>query len=186
MKITFKRSMFVTLAAAAVLWAGCSGASAVNNPAPASTAPVVQNPPASAANASSYSITVPSAAANNQKAPVAAANRVDVIYFHVTQRCVTCLCFEEHINTVIDKYFQDAIASGKLTYKVLNTQKPENKDIAVKYGAVASQLCINVIINGKDNITDIQDIWDWKCRDNPADFEQKVKAVIDQALVKVK
>jgi len=183
MKNTFKRTMFVTLAAAAVLWAGCAGASAVSSPV--NTEPTAPRPSNIGTDPKSYTVTVPAAPANNQQAPAVAANRVDVIYFHVTQRCVTCLCFEEHINTVIDKYFKDAIAGGKLTYRVLNAQKPENKAVATQYGAVASQLFINVIINGKDNITDIQEVWDWKCRTDAADFEKKVKAAIESALSKV-
>ncbi|MFA5399062.1 MAG: nitrophenyl compound nitroreductase subunit ArsF family protein [Dehalococcoidia bacterium] len=112
-------------------------------------------------------------------------SRVDVIYFHVNQRCVTCLCFEQHINYVIDTYFQDAIDSGKLTYRVLNIQKEENVDIARKYRAVGSQLFINVIVNGIDNIEDIQSIWSWKCPSDPKQFERKVRIIIEQSLEEV-
>ncbi len=112
-------------------------------------------------------------------------NRVDIIYFHPNQRCVTCLCFEQNINTVIEKYFQDAIASGKLTYRVLNIQKQENADIVRKYRAVGSQLFVNTIIGGVDNIKDIQGIWNWKCETNPRGFQLKVKDIIDQSLLKI-
>jgi hypothetical protein len=109
-------------------------------------------------------------------------NRVDVIYFHVNQRCVTCLCFEEHVNNVIDKYFGNDIASGKLTYRVLNAQLPQNAAIAQKYGVVGSQLFINTISNGVDNIENISKIWDWNCRNNPQGFELKVKNTIEARL----
>jgi hypothetical protein len=175
MKITSMRLILIMLASAAVLWVGCARAPAVNNPAASNPSTAGKDTPSSS--------TVPPV--NNQQAPASAANRVDVIYFHVTQRCVTCLCFEEHVNAVIAKYYQDAVSSGKLTYRVLNSQSPENKQLAFKYGAVGSQLFINTITKGKDSINDVQEIWDWKCRDNPADFEKKVRAVIDQALAKV-
>jgi len=112
-------------------------------------------------------------------------NRVDVIYFHPNQRCVTCLCFEQNINTVIEKYYQDAMANGKLTYRVLNIQKQENADIVRKYRAVGSQLFVNTIIGGVDNIKDIQGIWNWKCETNPRGFQLKVKDAIDQSLLKI-
>jgi len=110
---------------------------------------------------------------------------VDVVYFHATQRCVTCLCFEEHINTVMERYFQDALQSGRLTYRVLDVQKSENKELARKYGAVGSQLFINVIKDGVDNITDIQEIWDWGCRSKPLEFERKIRQAIEKGLSEV-
>lgn len=112
--------------------------------------------------------------------PASAANRVDVIYFHMNQRCVTCLCFEQRITDIINKYFSDDIKSGKLTYKVLNAQEQQNTAIAKKYGVTGSSFFINTIINGVDHIMDIQDIWNWKC--GTANFDQKVRNVIEQSL----
>ena len=80
---------------------------------------------------------------------------------------------------MINKYFQDAINSGKLTYRVLNVQEQQNIALAKKYGAVGSQLFINNVINDFDNIEDIQDIWSWDCINNPSGFDMKVKSVIE-------
>jgi len=145
---------------------------------PVSQPQIGQNP-ISGASASDNATTVEE---QPQSSP---PSRVDVIYFHVNQRCVTCLCFEEHINYVIDTYFQDAVESGKLTYRVLNIQKTENADIARKYKAVGSQLFINVVIKGVDNIEDIQSIWSWKCPSDPKQFERKVRMIIEQSLKEV-
>lgn len=112
----------------------------------------------------------------------ALSNRVDVIYFHTKLRCVTCLCFEEHISKVINKYFQDEINSGKLTFRVLNVQDPKNAVVAKKYRALGSQLFINNVTNDFDNIEDIQDIWYWDCVDDPDGFEMKVKNIIELRL----
>jgi len=125
------------------------------------------------------------ASATAEKEPAAPVSRVDVIYFHVNQRCVTCLCFEKHVNRVIDTYFIEALNSGKLAYQVLNLQKPENEAMTRKYQAVGSQLFINVIIKGVDNIQDIQSIWNWKCNNDPNGFERKVKSVIEGSLREV-
>lgn len=110
------------------------------------------------------------------------ANRVEVIYSHMNQRCPTCLCFEERINTVIETYFSDAIANGKLTYRVVNAQDPQNDAFVRKFKAVGSQLFINTIVNGFDNIEDIQDIWNWDCRNNQHGFDLKVRDAIEQRL----
>jgi hypothetical protein len=173
-----------------ILLAGCSGSPAnpspqtVQTPVPAANQPVAQTPsqtpsgqnPASGAGTADN---VTSATAQPQS-PL--PNRVEIIYFHVNQRCPTCLCFEQQVNHVIEAYFGDAISSGKLTYKVLNAQQQQNAAIAKKYGAVGSQLFINTVVNGKDNVEDIQDIWNWNCRYNAPSFNSKVKSVIEYSL----
>jgi hypothetical protein len=108
--------------------------------------------------------------------------RVDVVYFHRPQRCPTCLCFEERIRYVVSTYFQNELDSGQMTFGVYNIGDSKNTDIAKKYNAVGSQLFINTVKNGTDNIKDIQDIWSWSCRTNKAGFDQKVKNVIEQSL----
>jgi len=155
------------LLAGIILLAGCSGS-------PANSAlPPAQAPATGAAD----NLT---AVAIHPQSPL--PNRIDVIYFHVNQRCPTCLCFEERVNHVIETDFSDAISSGRLTYKVLNAQQEQNAGIARQYGAVASQLFINTVVNGKDNIKDIQDIWNWNCRGDAPIFDRKVRSVIDDSL----
>jgi hypothetical protein len=109
-------------------------------------------------------------------------DRVDVVYFHRPQRCPTCLCFEERVRYVVSTYFRKEMDSGQMTFGVYNIGESQNADIVNKYGAIASQLFINTVKDGKDNIKDIQDIWSWNCRTNKAGFDQKVKNVIEQSL----
>jgi hypothetical protein len=108
--------------------------------------------------------------------------RVDVVYFHRAVRCVTCKCFETHITNVIKADFQDEISSGKLTYQVINIGDKANKAIAEKYKTIGSELFINSIIDGKDNIENIQEIWKWNCTKDGAGFELKVKNAIEARL----
>jgi len=151
----------------AALAGGCSEASK-----PASAIPSTAMTPAPAAGSS----TTPSVP------PSATATRIEVVYFHLTQRCVTCLCFEERFNYVMGTYFKDEIKAGTIKYMVLNAQEPQNSAIAKKYGAVGSQLFINRISNGSEQIRDIQEIWDWNCRGNKQGFDSKVVNVISNSM----
>ena len=108
--------------------------------------------------------------------------RVDVVYFHRPQRCPSCLCFEERVRYVVDAYFQNDLDSGKMTFGVYDIGDSQNTNIVNKYGAVGSQLFINIVEDGTDHIYDIQTIWDWNCRNNKAGFDQQVKNVIEQSL----
>ncbi len=169
-------------AACILLIAGCSGnAPAASQPSmPPATTPNAASSQQSTSSNQSASSAVKTPAAT--QAPPVLASRIEVIYFHMTQRCVTCLCFEERTNYVIEKYFGDAISNGKLTYRVLNAQEPQNAALARKYKVVGSQLFINSVVNGFDNIEDIQEIWDWDCRNDKPGFDLKVKNAIEQRL----
>jgi hypothetical protein len=173
-----------------ILLAGCSTSPA--NPTP----PVDQTPVQTAAGPDPATSSQPPSVQNpasgpgtsDNATPVAVQpqsllpNRVDVIYFHVNQRCPTCLCFEERVNHVIDADFGDVLSNGKLTYQVLNAQQVQNAEIARKYGAVGSQLFINTVVNGEDHIKDIQDIWNWNCRYGAPNFDRKVSSAIQDSL----
>ena len=108
--------------------------------------------------------------------------RVDVLYFHGAQRCPTCLCFEERVRYVVSTYFQPELDSGKMTFGVYDISDSQNADLVKKYGAVSSQLFINTVKDGTDNIKDIQDIWSWNCRSDKAGFDRQVKNLIQQSL----
>ncbi len=114
--------------------------------------------------------------------PSEALGRVDVVYFHRPQRCPTCLCFEERVRYVVGTYFQNELDSGQMTFGVYDIGDSKNAAIVKEYGAVGSQLFINTLKDGTDNIKDIQEIWDWKCRTDKAGFDQQVKKVIEQSL----
>jgi hypothetical protein len=109
-------------------------------------------------------------------------DRIDAVYFHRPQRCPSCLCFEERVTYVVMTYFQNELNSDKLTYGVYDIGDSKNADIVKKYGAVGSQLFIDTVKGGTDNIKDIQDIWSWSCRTNKAGFDQQVKNVIERSL----
>jgi len=188
MAYSIKSSVLSLLLAGIILLAGCAGSSSNPSPPPVQppvkpvTQPAAPPPSQSSASIPGTADNVTPVASQPQSIP---PNRVDVIYFHVNQRCPTCLCFEQQVNHVIEAYFGDAITSGKLTYRVLNAQQQQNADIARKYGAVGSQLFINTVVNGQDHIKDIQDIWNWNCRYNAPSFNLKVRSVIEYSLKEI-
>jgi hypothetical protein len=163
------------LLAGIILLAGCSGSS--SNPAPAAAA--TPSTPLSGQTGTGTSDNITPVASQPQS-PL--PGRVDVIYFHMNQRCPTCLCFEQRVNSVIEANYGDAIKSGSLTYRVLNAQQQQNAAIVKKYGVVGSQLFINTVVNGEDHIEDIKDIWNWNCRGSAAGFDRNVRSVIDYSL----
>jgi hypothetical protein len=108
------------------------------------------------------------------------ADRVDVVYFHRTQRCYSCQYAEAGTNHTLETYFADEMASGKLTFQSVDVQDEANADIIEEYGAYGSQLFINTIKDGTDHIEQITDIW-LVIGDNEA-FVEVVKNKIEKSL----
>ena len=94
---------------------------------------------------------------NNSSGPT---DRLDVVYFHRTQRCYTCLCAEEQTRYTVETFFADELASGKVTFQSINVQDEANADIVEKYNnASYLTLCINTVRDGTDHIEEVTDIW---------------------------
>ncbi len=179
MKMTFRAKIY--LSSFLILAIGLLGACAVP-PAPPATTPSQESPQLSQATPS---VNEPSAAPAPSSTPddvLTSPDRVDVVYFHRSQRCPTCLCFEERIRYVMSTYFQTELDSGKVTFGVYNIEDSQNADIVKKYAPISSQLFINAVRGETEDIRDIQEIWDWNCRGDKQGFDQKVKSVIEQTL----
>ena len=109
------------------------------------------------------------------------ADRVDVVYFHRTQRCYSCIYAEDGIRYTVETYFADELASGKVTFQSINVQDEVNADIVEKYNnASYLTLCINTVRDGTDHIEAVTDIW-LAIGDDEA-FVEIVKSKIEKSL----
>jgi hypothetical protein len=106
---------------------------------------------------------------------------VDVYYFHVTNRCHTCLSIEEYVRATLDTYFKSQMEDDKLSLHVLNCELPENKTIAEKYLAYGSTLAITRVQNGKESTEDITG-WAFQKAGNKELFISELKAKIEWSL----
>lgn len=116
---------------------------------------------------------------NNSSGP---ADRVDVVYFHRTQRCYTCRYAEEGTRYALETYFADELTSGKVTFHVINVDDKEaNADILEKYNDPSYlTLCINTVRDGTDHIEVVTDIW--LAIGNDEGFVEIVKSKIEKSL----
>ena len=100
----------------------------------------------------------PEAPSTSEISPTS-ADRVDIVYFHRSQRCRSCTYAEAGVRYTVETYFADELASGKLTFEVYNVEDKENAAIIDKYSAFTSSLFINTIKDGSDYIEEVKEIW---------------------------
>jgi len=114
----------------------------------------------------------------------ALTDRVEVIYFHRTQRCYSCRYAEAGVRYTMETYFEDELAGGEVTFKALNVEDKENASIVQKYGAFTSSLFINTIKDGTDHIEEATDVY--FLIDNDEAFVEAVKGKIESSLKEVR
>ena len=65
--------------------------------------------------------------------PQSTETKVIAYYFHVTVRCVTCRTIESYSREVVEQKFGADIAKGRLEYRLVNVQLPENRHFIKDY-----------------------------------------------------
>jgi len=107
---------------------------------------------------------------------------LEVIYFHATRRCPTCLAIEENTRKTLDTYFSDQLKNGSIKLTVLNVDEDKNKAIAEKYEATGSALFLTKTTGGKESKNDLTDYAFSYARNNPDKFISGLKDKINELL----
>lgn len=108
------------------------------------------------------------------------SEKIEVFVFHATQRCISCINIGKYAKAIIEEKFSEELKSGKITFKEVNIDSPENFQMAKDYGVSGSALYINAIKDGKDNHE--EDTTVWRLVTNEAQmkyyFEAKLKKLL--------
>jgi hypothetical protein len=124
-------------------------------------------------------ITLLSASCNaqtNQKASVISQKGdVEVYYFHMTSRCVTCKTVEAEARKNVEMLYADKVKAGTISFTSLNLEEATGKAIGEKLG-VNSQALLIVGGDQKINITNEGFLY---AVSQPQKFTEVMKAKID-------
>ncbi|MCX5698960.1 MAG: nitrophenyl compound nitroreductase subunit ArsF family protein [Candidatus Omnitrophica bacterium] len=71
-------------------------------------------------------------------------------YLHGTFRCPTCYKLEQYSKEAIETNFKDALASGKLEFKVINVEDKGNEHYTKDYQLYTKSLILSLIKDGKE------------------------------------
>jgi hypothetical protein len=74
-------------------------------------------------------------------------SKIIAYYFHVNVRCTTCRKIEAYSKEVIQQRFAKEIASGRIEWRLVNIETPENRHFVQDYQLVTKSLVL-VLYNG--------------------------------------
>jgi hypothetical protein len=116
-------------------------------------------------------------AQTNQKpaSPVTENDNVEVYYFHMTTRCVTCKTVEAEARKNVEMLYAEKVKAGKISFTSLNLDEATGKSMGEKLGVNSQTL---LIVNGdqKINITNEGFLY---AVSQPQKFTEVMKSKID-------
>ncbi|MCX5700627.1 MAG: nitrophenyl compound nitroreductase subunit ArsF family protein [Candidatus Omnitrophica bacterium] len=90
------------------------------------------------------------------------ADKVYAYYFHGSMRCPTCYKLEQYSREAIETNFKDALASGKLEFKVVNVEDRGNEHYGKDYQLYTKSLILSLVENGKEiKWKNMDKIWEY-------------------------
>ena len=116
------------------------------------------------------------------KAAVSAGDMVEVFYFHLTRRCVTCQAVENVSRDAVSEIYADEIKQGKVIFRALNIEDKATEPEAER--AKATGQCL-LIISGETRI-DLTSEGFMYAKTNPDRLKEELKKAIDPLLKEMK
>ena len=106
--------------------------------------------------------------------------KIEVYQFHGASQCFSCRTIKEFAEKTVNTYYSDLLESGKMEFKSINAELPENREVSTRYGATGSSLWIGTYINGEFHKEQNTNVW-YKINDEE-DFISYLKGFLDKRL----
>lgn len=87
------------------------------------------------------------------------ADKIEVVHFHATKQCWSCITVGKYAFKTIQEKFPEKYKDDTIVFKDINVELPKNRDMAMKYQASGSSLFVNAIADGQDNIEEDTRVW---------------------------
>lgn len=113
-----------------------------------------------------------------QTVSATAGNDVEVYYFHMTTRCVTCKTIEAEARKNVEILYADQVKNGKISFTSLNIEESPGKDIGAQLG-INSQALLIVKGDQKINITNEGFLY---AVSKPDKFKEIIKEKLDSLI----
>jgi len=111
-------------------------------------------------------------------------NKIEVIDFHSTHRCMTCNAIESSTKYTLDTYFSEELKNESITFQIVNVDDEKNYKLAEKFEATGTALFLNVIVDGKETKIDLTEFAFINGNDQEK-FSNELKITLESELKKV-
>ena len=109
------------------------------------------------------------------------APKAIVYYLHSNPRCTNCINFEKYTDELMKTTFADAVKSGQIEWRIVDTDKPENKHFLKDFKLFTKAIVVVDTKDGKPstyrNLTGI-----WQTIGSKAKFQEYVGGEIKKSL----
>jgi len=109
---------------------------------------------------------------------VTPGDKIEVFYFHLTRRCVTCQAVENVSRDAVHELYADEVRTGNLVFRSLNLEDKENEAIAERVKATGQCL---LVVSGDTRI-DLTSEGFMYARNKPEKLKEELKKAIDPLL----
>ena len=108
------------------------------------------------------------------------AEKIEVLHFHATQQCISCTNIGKFTKATIEEKFPEEFKSGKIVFREINIDLPENYKTAQDYKVSGSALFINAIKDGQDHKEEDTLVWRLVANETQLKnyFENKLRAIL--------
>lgn len=118
---------------------------------------------------------------SKETALVEGPDRVEVIDFYGTHRCITCEAIETNAQYTVETFFKEEVETQKLVFKTISVDEEVNYEMAERFEATGTALFINIVKEGKETHIDLTDLGFSKGKERDA-FSIALRTEIETAL----
>lgn len=115
----------------------------------------------------------------SQPKQIASKPKLEVLYFHATNRCATCNAIENNALKTLDQNFKTEMDKGVIKFTSINVDESVNKALAERYKVAFSTL---LLVNNDGAITELSKSAFQYALTNPDKYAEILKAEIRKNL----
>ncbi|MDD4878330.1 MAG: nitrophenyl compound nitroreductase subunit ArsF family protein [Candidatus Nanoarchaeia archaeon] len=108
-------------------------------------------------------------------------DKLEIYHFHGTHQCYSCKTVGAYAEETVNTFFPNELKTGKIVFRHINGELPENMDLVMKYKATGSSLWLGVYTKeGEFKAEQNTNVW-YKIN-NKIDYMNYLREVIEQKL----
>ena len=113
-----------------------------------------------------------------EKTDMFSGDKVEVIYFHLTRRCVTCQAVENVAREAVNELYPEEVKKGTIVFRTLNIEDKSSEADAKRVNATGQCL---LIVSGDKRI-DLTSEGFMNARNTPEKLKEEIKKAVDPLL----